>query len=183
MDRYPYTTPPRWWSPRPHPFWIRFWRPLRRFQQRHGHRIRHIDVEGLEHVRRAIGAGQGVLITPNHAGHADCYLLLEALTRLAGPSYVMTAWQVFQMMPRWQQVAYCQHGCFSVNREGRDFRAFRQAVATLATTSHPLVVFPEGEVYHLNDHVMPFREGTLMIASAAVRQGGRPVACVPCGLK
>ncbi|MDH3717382.1 MAG: 1-acyl-sn-glycerol-3-phosphate acyltransferase [Planctomycetota bacterium] len=183
MDRYPYAQPNRWWSPRPHRGWVRFWRPIRRFQQRRGHRIRQIDVDGLDHVNRASDAGYGVLITPNHAGHGDCYLLLEALSRLPGPSYIMTAWQVFQMMPRWQQIAYCQHGCFSINREGRDFRAFRQAVETLAATSHPLVIFPEGEVYHLNDLVKPFREGTLMIASAAVRQSGRPVACLPCAIK
>jgi 1-acyl-sn-glycerol-3-phosphate acyltransferase len=183
MDRYPYAQPKRWWPPRPHRGWVRFWRPLRRFQQRQGHRIRRIDVDGLDHVHRASDAGYGVLVTPNHAGHGDCYLLLEALSRLPGPSYIMTAWQVFQMMPRWQQIAYCQHGCFSINREGHDLRAFRQALKTLAATSHPLVIFPEGEVYHLNDLVKPFREGTLMIASAAVRQSGRPVACLPCAIK
>jgi 1-acyl-sn-glycerol-3-phosphate acyltransferase len=183
MDRYPYAEPPRWWSPRPRRFWMRLWHPIRRYQQRHDHHIRRIDVEGLEHVQGAIRAGQGVLITPNHAGHGDCYLLLEALSRLRCPSYIMTAWQVFYMMSRWQQLAYRQHGCFSINREGRDLRAFRKAVETLSRSSSPLVVFPEGEVYHLNDWVTPFREGVSMIAAAAVRQSGRPVACVPCALK
>ena len=183
MDRYPYTQPPRWWPPRPGRFWVRFWQPVRRFQQRHDHRIRQIDVLGLQNVQHAIDSGEGVLIAPNHASHGDCYLLLEALSRLSCPSYIMTAWQVFQLMPRWQRLAYCQHGCFSINREGRDFRAFRKAVTTLAATSHPLVIFPEGEVYHLNDLVKPFRAGTVMMASAAVRQSGRPVALVPCALK
>jgi 1-acyl-sn-glycerol-3-phosphate acyltransferase len=183
MDRYPYGTPPRMWSPRPHKFWFRFWKPFRRYQQRCQHRIRRIDVVGLEHVKKAISAERGVLIATNHAGHGDCYLLLEALGRLPSPSYIMTAWQVFQMMRRWQQIAYCQHGCFSVNREGRDIAAFRRAVKILAETSYPLVIFPEGEVYHLNDRVTPFRDGTTMIASTAVRRAGRPVACVPCALK
>jgi hypothetical protein len=128
-------------------------------------------------------AGHGVLITPNHASHADCYLLLDALLKLRRPQYIMTAWQVFHMMAKWERLAYRHHGCFSVDREGKDLRAFRLAVKTLADTSDPLVVFPEGEVYHLNDRVTPFRDGTLMMASAAIKRASRPVACIPCALK
>jgi hypothetical protein len=87
------------------------------------------------------------------------------------------------MLPGWQQLAHAHHGCFSVDREGKDLRAFRQSVKVLADSSSPLVVFPEGEVYHLNDRVMPFRDGTFLIAATAVKRSQRPVACVPCGLK
>ncbi len=145
MDRYPYAEPPRWWSPRPRRFWMRLWHPIRRYQQRHDHHIRRIDVERLEHVQGAIRAGQGVLITPNHAGHGDCYLLLEALSRLRCPSYIMTAWQVFYMMSRWQQLAYRQHGCFSINRENRDLRAFRKAVETLSARPVHWSCFPKAK--------------------------------------
>ena len=95
----------------------------------------------------------------------------------------MIAWQVFHLMQQWQRLAYQHHGCFSVDREGKDLRAFRFAVRTLATTSHPLIVFPEGEVYHLNDLVTSFRDGTFLIASTAVKRSRRPVACIPCSLK
>ncbi len=183
MDRYPYAKPPKWWAPRPSRFWVSFWRPIRRREQRRDHRIVRIDVEGIEHVKQAMQAGHGVLVTPNHASHADSYLLLDALLKLRGPSYFMTAWQVFYLMPGWQKLAYAHHGCFSVDREGKDLRAFRQSVKVLADSTSPLVVFPEGEVYHLNDRVMPFRDGTFLIAAAAVKRSRRPVACVPCGLK
>ncbi|MFP6611571.1 MAG: 1-acyl-sn-glycerol-3-phosphate acyltransferase [Pirellulales bacterium] len=183
MDRYPYAKPPRWWSPRPRRLWVNIWRPVRRRQQRRDQRVKSTDVEGLDHVRQAMRADYGVLITPNHASHADCYLLLDALLKLRGSQYIMTAWQVFHMMAKWEQLAYRHHGCFSVDREGKDLRAFRLAVKTLAATSDPLVVFPEGEVYHLNDRTTPFRDGTLMMASAAIKRGNRPIACIPCALK
>lgn len=183
MNRQPFGKPPRWWSPLPSPFWMRVWRPLRRRQQIHDYRIVDIKVRGLDYARQAIEQQHGVLITPNHPGHGDCYLLWEALTRLRRRCYVMTAWQVFEMAKPFERLVYRQHGCFSVNREGTDLNAFRQAVQVLGETSHPLVIFPEGDVYHLNERVTPFRDGVGAIALAAVKRGERPVTCIPCALK
>ncbi|MEX2186949.1 MAG: 1-acyl-sn-glycerol-3-phosphate acyltransferase [Pirellulales bacterium] len=183
MDRYPYDKPPQWWSSKPSRFWMRLWRPWRKWQQRRDYRVVDIEVRGLERVRAAMDRGHGVLVTPNHAGHADCFLLFEALERLPQPPQVMTAWQVFELLPRLQQLVYRHHGCFSINREANDLTAFRHSVRVLEKSSAPLVIFPEGEVYHLNDLVTDFRDGTLAIAMSAVRRGGRPVACFPCALK
>ncbi len=183
MNRQPFDIPPRWWSPKPSVLWMRAWRPLRRFHQLRRERILEVKVRGLDFVRGAMTAGHGVLVTPNHAGHGDCYLLWEAIDRLHSRCYVMTAWQVFQMAKGWERLLYRQHGCFSINREGTDLQAFRQAVQVLAKTSYPLVIFPEGEVYHLNERVTPFREGTGSIALSAVKRGGRPVTCIPCALR
>lgn len=183
MNRQPFGKPPRWWSPKPSPFWMRVWRPLRRHQQIHDYRIVDIKVRGLDYVRHAVEQGHGVLITPNHPGHGDCYLLWEALVRLKRRCYVMTAWQVFEMAKPFERLVYRQHGCFSVNREGNDLNAFRQAVHVLEQTSNPLVIFPEGDVYHLNERVTPFRDGVGAIALAAVKRSNRPVTCVPCALK
>jgi hypothetical protein len=33
--------------------------------------------------------------------------------------------------------------------EGHDLRALRRAVQVLKSAEHPLVIFPEGEVFHL----------------------------------
>lgn len=183
MNRQPYRKPPRWWSPIPSPFWMRVWQPFRRYQQVKWERVLSIRVEGVERIHQAMQRGLGVLITPNHPGHADCYLLWEALTRLKRPCYVMTAWQVFGMAKPMDRFIWRQHGCFSVNREGTDLQAFKQAVQVLAASSHPLVVFPEGDVYHLNDRVTTFRDGTAAIAASAAKRSNRPVACFPCALK
>jgi 1-acyl-sn-glycerol-3-phosphate acyltransferase len=183
MDRYPYYKPPRWWSPKASRFWMRLWRPWRKWQARRDYHVASIDVRGLELVRAAMARKQGVLVTPNHAGHADCFLLFEALERLPIPPQVMTAWQVFALLPKLQCLVYRHHGCFSINREANDLTAYRWSVRVLEKTSAPLVIFPEGEVYHLNDYITEFRDGTLSIAMSAVKLGKRPVACFPCALK
>ena len=46
----------------------------------------------------------------------------------------------------------------------------------------PLVIFPEGEIYHCNDRVTPFREGAAAIAVTAARKAKRPIVCVPCAI-
>ncbi len=162
---------------------MKAWTPFRRLQQVHQYRLREIDVQGIEHAEQAIAKRHGLLITPNHPGHADSFLLWEALVRLKRRCYVMTAWQVFAMAKRWERLLFQQHGCFSVDREGTDLRAYRQAVKVLAETSDPLAVFPEGDVYHLNDRVRPFREGTGSMALAAVKRSGRPVSWIPCAIR
>jgi hypothetical protein len=183
MNRQPFQTPPRWWGPKLSPGWIRLWQPFRRRHQLQQQRLLEIEARGLEHLRRAAEASQGVLITPNHAGHADCYAFFGALEQAGLCSYFMIAWQVFQRSSRLRRLSLQHHGCFSVDREGTDMRAFRQAVEILQTAPHPLVVFPEGEVYHLGERITPFREGPAAMALMAARKGSRPVICVPCAIK
>lgn len=183
MNRQPWSKPPRWWSPRPNPLLMKAWTPVRRMQQIYQYRVTETEIVGLEHAQAAIAQQHGVLITPNHPGHADSYLLMESLVRLKRRCYVMTAWQVFAMAKRWERMLYRQHGCFSIDREGSDMRAYRQAVTVLAETSDPLAVFPEGDVYHLNDRVRPFRDGTGAMVLSAVKRGRRPVQWIPCAIR
>jgi len=183
MNRQPYQTPPRWWPPLLSPRWVKIWRPWRRYQQIRQQRVLEIEVRGLEWVREAIARRQGVLIVSNHAGHADCYPIYEAAEQLGCPFYVMVAWQVFFRERPLSRLVLRHHGCFSVDREGADMRAFRQAVEVLESRPNPLVIFPEGEVYHINETVAPFREGPAAIAMLAARKADRPIVCIPCGLK
>ncbi len=182
MNRQPFETPPCWWAPKLSPGWLHLWRPLRRRKQRKTQRLRDVEVRGGEIVRRQVEQGHGVLITPNHAGHADCFSACEAADRVGLPFYYMIAWQVFQRANWCTRLSLQHHGCFSVDREGTDLRAFRQAVEILKSRRNPLVVFPEGEVYHVNRRVTPFREGPAAMALLAARKGDRPVVCVPCSI-
>ena len=183
MNRQPVEKPPKWWSPRLSPGWIRFWRPLRRREQLRRQRLLRIDVCGIDHLKNAIAQGNGVLITPNHSTHADAFALYEAADQMRIPFYVMVAWQVFQRSHWLKKWGLRHHGCFSVDREGMDMKAVRQAREVLESAPFPLVMFPEGEVYHTNDRVTPFREGPAAIALMAARKGTRPVVCVPCAMK
>ena len=60
-------------------------------------------------------------------------------------------------------------GTFSVDREGCDRRSVKQAVELL-TTGKRLVVFPEGEIYHLNDRLAPLLDGVAFMALTAQRK-------------
>ena len=105
-----------------------------------------------------------MLITPNHSCHADPSVLYWVADQLRIPFYFMAAWQIFMRANWFRLLVLRHHGCFSVDREGTDIRAFRQAVEILRNKSHPLVIFPEGEIYHINKCVTPFRDGPSAIA-------------------
>jgi len=183
LNKQPYITPPRWWQPRLSPRAVRLTRPYRRWQLRKQQKIQSVHVYGGEHLQSALDANQGVMVTPNHAAHYDSAALYLAADQLNTPLYYMTAWQVFGMASRWDQFLMQRLGCFSVDRESSDRKAYRQAVEVLQQETCPLVVFPEGDIYHTTDRVTPFREGAAAVAVAAARRSDRPVVIVPCGIK
>ncbi len=183
MDIQPFKKPPRWWSPKLSPFWISFWRPLRKFLQHKVQRLVEIEVRGVENLQSAIPTEQGVLITPNHSGHADPLILYKATENIHLPLYFMASWQVFGKSNFFKRLLLRQHGCFSVDREGSDMKSFRYAASILQEKNNPLVIFPEGEVYHVNDKVTPFHDGPSAIAITAAKSKDRSVVCVPCGIK
>src|SRR5690349_22350242 len=165
------------------PWLVRLWRPLINSTLKKQQRIVEIDVGGIEHVRRAIDGGMGVMVTPNHSFHYDSYVLIEAAHRVGTPFHFLTAWQVFAMS-KWHEQRMLQwHGCFSINREAADLAAFKTAVEILKSKPEPLVIFPEGDIYHNNDRVTPFRDGAAAIAMSAAKKAERPIVCIPCALK
>lgn len=183
MNRQPFQLKAPAWDAKLSPFLVRATRPLRRHQQLRQQRLLEIDVRGADTVRELFDRPAGVLLTPNHPGHADSYVLYDAADRLGRPFYFMTAWQVFAMARPFERWLYQRYGCFSVEREGSDLTAFKRAVQILSNDRHPLVIFPEGDVYHLNDRVTPLREGTAAIALTAAKHSTRPIFVVPCAIK
>jgi 1-acyl-sn-glycerol-3-phosphate acyltransferase len=183
MNRQPYCTPPRWWEPKMTPWWVRASRGYRRRQLEQQQQLDSIDVANGDIVRQAIDDGKGVLITPNHSVHYDAPCLYVALDRQDVPLYFLTAWQVFGMATRFERMAMQRLGCFSIDREGTDRQAFKQAVHVLQEEPHPLVIFPEGDIYHTTDFVTEFREGAGAIALTAAKRAKRQIIIVPCGIK
>jgi hypothetical protein len=165
------------------PWCVRVSRRYRWRQLRTRQRIQQLDVEGGEHLRDAVRAGHGVLITPNHSTHYDSAALYVGADRVDVPLYFMTAWQVFAMSSRLEVMAMQRLGCFSIDRESTDRQAFKQAVSVLQTEAHPLVIFPEGDIYHTNDSITPFREGAAAIAISAAKRAERKVVVVPTAIK
>ena len=44
-----------------------------------------IEIRGLDHLRTANFFGQGVLLTPNHSGYADSYIMYDMGDKLGQP--------------------------------------------------------------------------------------------------
>jgi hypothetical protein len=183
LNRQPYQTPPKTWVPKLQPWLVRLWRPLINRTLRESQKIAQVDVQGIEHVQQPLAGGAGMLVTPNHSFHYDSYALIEASHRVGRPFHFLSAWQVFAMSKWHEQLVLQWHGCFSINREGNDLSAFKTAVDILRENPHPLVIFPEGDIYHNNDRVTPFRDGAAAIAMSAAKKASRPIVAVPAALK
>ena len=161
MNRLPLSDqlPYRFFPPRLDPLCLWFGRTMVRRMARKEHRIEQIEIDGLDHVRRLLKQGDGVLIAPNHTDHADSYMMFESSRLLARPFYCMAAYQIFQGKNEW---FLPRIGVFPVDREGSDLSAFKTGVDILARGENPLLVFPEGE------DLSPRRP-----AHSAPRRGGR----------
>ena len=182
MNPQPYQTPPTWWPSRLSPTFVkatRWWR--QRDLQRIG--ILEVQDEGASRISESLLSGAGVLILPNHSFHYDSHTLIEAGLRNGWCAHFMTAWQVFALTGTFGKLSLQRHGCFSINREGTDTKAIRQAIGLLSSDPHPVVIFPEGDIYHSNDRVMPFREGAAAIALKAQKSASRPIHVYPTVMK
>ncbi len=182
MNRYRMRFAPQVWTPSLSPTLVNWMRPFRERKRQTEVRVREIEVHGDDIVRTHLNDGDGVLIMPNHASHADPYVMYAGADRIGTAIYVMATWHVFHDQSRLTQWALRKHGCFSVDRESNDIGAFRMATQILQQQPQPLVLFPEGEIYHCNDRVTPFREGAAAIAVAAARKAERKIVCIPCAM-
>lgn len=183
MNRQPYCSPPTSWPAKLTPWWVRLSRGYRRRQLTSQQRIGEITADNIEVVQSELARGNGVLITPNHSAHYDAPALYIAFDKVRQPLYLMTAWQVFGAATKLECLAMQRLGCFSIDREGTDRQAFKKAVDVLQSEPHPLVIFPEGDIYHTTDYCTPFREGAAAIALSAAKRGERPISIVPCGIR
>jgi len=183
MNRYRMQFAPQVWKPSLNPTLVSWLRGLRVRHQQRTQRLTEVVVHGAEHLRAAVADNSGVLLMPNHASHADPFTIYMAGDAAGTPLHIMATWHVFHSQNLFLRWLLRGHGCFSVDREANDIGAFRQAVSILENKSQPLVIFPEGEIYHCNDRVTPFREGAAAIAVAAARKATRKIVCVPCAVR
>src|SRR5438874_1180906 len=159
---------PGFWPPKPSRFWNVALAPLRHYYLRHFYGISSVAVEGRENLNSGINAGDGVLIAPNHSHDSDPHVMMDVGKQLHRQLYFMAAWQVFLAHKGIDGFVMQRFGAFSVDREGCDRRAMREATALL-TSGQTLVVFPEGEIYHTNERLTPLREGVAFMAVTAQR--------------
>jgi 1-acyl-sn-glycerol-3-phosphate acyltransferase len=131
----------------------------------------------------------GVLIAPNHSDFADAMVVTELMRRTGRFATFMATRENFDVNHGLNGLVMQWMGGFSVNRGGENAKCQQFAKDVLKRRRYDLLVFPEGEVYLLNDLVMPFKPGVAMlaldVASENRREGHseRPIVIVPVAIK
>ena len=128
--------------------------------------------------------GKRLMFVANHSTHSDPQIVTEVQRQLGLSSCFMAAYDVFERNKLISWVM--QHaGCFSVNRDGSDGKSMKEAIRILSEGRHALTLFPEGNVYLMNDRVTPFLDGAAFIALKAQKQLGPdlPIHVVPLSIK
>ncbi len=140
------------------------------------------NYQALKDINRQHGAR--LLLLPNHSTHSDPQIMVEACRQVGLWSFFMAAYDVFE---RDSKVAWMMQrmGAFSVNRDGSDRQSLKDAIETVIDGRYGLTVFPEGNVYLMNDRVTPFLDGPAYIAMKAqqeMKESGR-IFAIPVSIK
>jgi len=131
----------------------------------------------------------GVMITPNHSDYADAMVVTELMRRADRFATFMATRETFDAHRGLDGVVLQWMGGFSVNRGGENAKCQQFAKDVVKRRQYDLLIFPEGEVYLLNDLVMQFKPGVAMLALEVAnenRKEGRPehpVSIVPVAIK
>ena len=129
-----------------------------------------------------------LILVANHSDELDPRVCME-LSRRSGCRFTfMVNSEVFK---EWFGTAsWClQHiGSFSVERGASDQVSLRYAIETVKQTNNILIMFPEGEIYNLNDSVQTFKTGAVHIGLEALKEisaesSDRTVSMLPAAIK
>lgn len=151
---------------------------------RRKYHISDIKERGFGQVRALCEAGHSVLLAPNHSDHSDPHVIMELASRHGVKPYFIAARELFEISPvaTW---ALQSTGVFSVDRDGPDLSAIKTAISLLERGGDPLVMFPEGEIYHHHRRLDPLNEGvaSILLKAAARLTGGKKAYLVPVALR
>ena len=119
-------------------------------------------------VLRSLPAGAGIILASNHADETDMKVCLELSRRCCRRFLYMANREAFDegfgIAGWWLQ----RLGSFSIERGGHNEEAKRYAIDVVKRGREVLVIFPEGEIYYLNDLVQSFKSGVVEIGMQAV---------------
>lgn len=126
-----------------------------------------IHEDDLNRVRQ-IPKGSGTILTPNHADEMDPRICFEISRRLKRRLIFMCNREAFNEYKGLAGKALQGIGAFSVERGGNDVEAKNFARSVVKDGKDVLVIFPEGEVFYLNESVQPFHSGAIEIGIQAI---------------
>jgi len=152
-------------------------------QLRKESRIGEIEESGFERVAELHEAGHSLLLAPNHSDHSDPHLVIEVCAHHGMHPYFMGAREIFEVSPL-SCLALQLTGVFSVDRDGPDLSAIKTAIGLIEEGKQPLVMFPEGEIYHHHRRIDPLNEGvaSILLKAAKRLKEGKEAYLVPVGM-
>ena len=133
------------------------------------HKVCDIKITGAKRLCELVESGHAVLVTPNHSDHADPGLMITVGKRNGFAFHFMAAREGFEA-GRLNRLVLQRGGAFSINREGGDVMAIKTAIRILEERKHPLVIFPEGEIYHHMETLDELNDGVASIALRAMKK-------------
>ena len=129
----------------------------------------HVSKEALAHLVN-LPKNSGVILISNHADEMDPRICLE-LSRLSGKQFIsMCNREAFDELSGIAGWALQHLGHFSVERGAHDSHAKQYAIDVVKGGKHVLVIFPEGEIFYLNEEIQSFHSGAVEICMLAILQ-------------
>ena len=125
-------------------------------------------VEAELEILRSLPAGSGAIIASNHADETDPRICIE-LSRRTGKHFItMCNREAFDELMGMAGWTLQRLGYFSVERGAHDTNAKDYAIEVLRRGREFLVIFPEGEIFYLNEAVQHFHSGAVDIGMQAI---------------
>ncbi|BCU75612.1 lysophospholipid acyltransferase family protein [Luteolibacter sp. LG18] len=128
-----------------------------------------VECHGIERLEEAMRSKDAVVLAPNHADHADVHVLSEVTARVGIRPRFMGAREIFEAGAI-NAFALQSGGVFSVDRDGADIAAIKMALSILEAGDYPLVIYPEGEIYHHHEWLDPLHDGLASILLKVARK-------------
>lgn len=172
-------SPYRFMPPKYSPAFRPFLHLLTNLSLRYEFKVGEVLISGLEKLASLAREGHSVLVAPNHADHADPGLMVTAARKGGFAFHFMAAREGFERH-RIHQWVLQKSGAFSINREGGDLASIKMAIKVLQEGRFPLVIFPEGEIYHHMESLDELNEGVASIAPAGIVEAAGGQAWIRC---
>lgn len=144
-----------------------------------------ISAESLQRFKNI--PTQRVILCPNHSSWDDSDMIFAFSRLLRENFHYLTAWEVFHS--RFGCCFWLQHvGCYSIVRGIPDRLSYRTTIDLLAKGKQKIVIFPEGEISHDSQRLLPIRPGIVHMAMSALKKlkrlgGNLPIYILPMVLK
>lgn len=129
----------------------------------------HVRKEELSLFNK-VPRGAGMILISNHADEYDPRVCLE-ISRLCRKRFIsMCNREAFDELGGVAGWALQRLGHFSVERGAHDGEAKQFAIDIVKRARSVLVIFPEGEIFYLNEDVQHFHSGAVEICMQAIMQ-------------